>query len=70
MLSSVASLSVALAVTVILFVVLVAVGVKSFGANLSIFITFPAAYVAADCPVVSTTLAYIAWFLVNVTAPL
>ena len=52
-----------------LFVVLVAVGVKPFGANLSIFVTFPVAYTVADCPVVSITLAYIASFLVNVIAP-
>ena len=38
--SVVASASSVLAVTVILFVVLVAVGVKSFGGNLSIFSTF------------------------------
>ena len=44
---AVASASVATAVTVILFVVLVAVGVKSFGCSLSIIVTFPVAYLSS-----------------------
>ena len=55
--------SVVLAVTVMLFVVLVAVGVNAFGSNVSIFVTFPDSVAPAFVP--SHNLAYIFPFSVN-----